>query len=113
MKTLSTIFISVIFISTCFAQKELLPAFPREIIGEGENGNVAYFKGDNKPFTGILVDEKTNKKIGEYKDGFKNGIFTEYYTKAKKKAQGKYTNGLKEGLHTEWFENGNKKSECK
>ena len=108
MKTLITIFISIIFISTCFTQQDLLPAFPNEI---SYRGDIAFFEGS--PFTGILVEEKTNNKIGEFKNGYKNGEFTEYYTKDKKKFLGKFTNGIKEGNHTEWYENGNKKSESK
>jgi len=106
MKTIFIIIISILFVSTCFAQKDLLPAYPREI---SYRGDIAYFNGS--PFTGILVEEKTNKKIGEFINGYKNGVFTDYYTKAKKKFLGKFTNGIKEGNHTEWYENGNKKSE--
>ena len=108
MKTLITIFISLIFISTCFAQQDLLPAFPREISYEGD---VAYFNGS--PFTGLLVDEKTKKRLGEFRNGYKNGMFLEYYSNGKKNSEGKYINGIKEGIHLEWFLNGNKKSECK
>mgnify|MGYP001568694932 CR=1 FL=1 len=219
MKTLVIFFISILFISTCFAQKDLLPAYPREInyrtdkgvpineqvrashiiikttgndkadlqkandiynllmkgedfatvakeksddgsksqggdlgwFGRGQmvkpfedacfdgqigviqkpvktqfgyhiikvtdrtnsdiEGNIAYFNGSR--FTGILFEEKTHKKLGEFKNGYKNGMFIEYYTNGKKKNEGKYIDGVKEGIHTEWFLNGNKKSDCK
>ena len=67
MKTLITFFISILFISTCYAQKDLFPADSSEISFKGEN---AYL--NNSPFNGILIDKKTNKKIGEYKEGLKN-----------------------------------------
>ncbi|HAD14634.1 MAG TPA: hypothetical protein DCF33_19585 [Saprospirales bacterium] len=111
MKTLFAILISVLFNAPGFSQQDLLPAFPREIRGEGTTGNIAYFIPENKPFTGIAVDEKTNKKLGEYSNGYRNGMFTEYFPNGKKKCEGKYTNGVKDGTHTEWFVNGIKKNE--
>jgi len=108
MKTVLTIIISILFVSTCCAQQDLLPAFPNEISYEGD---VAYFNGS--PFNGLLVDEKTKKRLGEFRNGYKNGTFTDYFANGKKKSEGKYINGIKEGIHLEWFLNGNKKSECK
>ncbi|MDP3831275.1 MAG: hypothetical protein Q8Q47_08390 [Ignavibacteriaceae bacterium] len=106
MKTYITIIISILFISTCFAQKDLLPAFPREInIQDG----IAYFNGS--PFTGLLFDEKTNKRIGEYKNGYKNGFFTEYHKNGIKKNECNYILGRRDGIFKDWFENGNKWSE--
>ena len=110
MKILITIILFITFFSIGFTQNALLPAYPREIIGEGVNGDIAYFKGDNKPFTGILVNEKTQKRIGVFKNGYKNGIFTEYHINGQKKSECKYTNGLRDGKCTEWFTNGQKKS---
>ena len=215
MKILITIFISILFISSCFAQKDLLPAYPREInyrtdkvvlkneyvkvslisvrasnddkadfkkindiytqlikgadfasvakeksddeskyqggnldLPVGENvgdpsfedacfngkigviqkpfktsygyhiikvtdrinqdvaGAIAYFA--DSPFTGILVAEKTNKKLGEFKNGYKNGMFTEYYSSGKKKSECKYLNGQKDGKYITYLENGKK-----
>ena len=106
MKTTITIIISVLFVSTCFAQEDLLPAFPREISYEGD---VAYFNGS--PFTGLLVDEKTHKRLGEYLNGYKNGTFTEYYIKGKKKSECTYVNGRKDGKYITYLENGEKETE--
>lgn len=108
MKTYTTIIISILFISTSFAQQELLPAYPSEIT---YIGGIAYFNGS--PFTGLLVDQKTNKKIGEFKNGKEMGMFTEYYTNGKKKNEGNYIHGAREGIHIEWYENGNKQSEIR
>jgi len=108
MKTLIAILVSVVFISTCFARQDLLPAYPKEIT---YRGGIAYFNGS--PFTGLLVDEKTNKKLGEFKNGKKMGMFTENYTNGKKKNEGNYIYGAEEGTHIEWYENGNKQSEIR
>jgi hypothetical protein len=106
MKTFFSIIISFLFVSHSFSQQDLLPAFPREISYQDER---AYFGG--VPFTGLLVDEKTNVKWGEFRNGYKNGLFTEYYSNGKKKSQGNFVNGVKIGGHTEWFENGQKERE--
>ncbi len=106
----------VLFISPCFSQEDLEPAYPHEITCRDGITNyneatcpfrIAYYKG--KPFTGLLVlDEKTNKKMGEFKEGYKNGLFTEYYTNGKKKSEGKYIKGIKDGIYIEWNETGDK-----
>jgi len=109
MKTLIAILVSVVFISTCFAQQDL--RYENELTFKGD---IAYFKDKPfTPFTGLLVDSTTNKRLGEYKDGHKNGMFIELYTNGKKKNEGKYIYGAKDGAHIEWYENGNKKSEIK
>ena len=105
MKILIIIFFTIIFINPCFAQQDLLPAFTNEI---SYSGDIVYF--DGLPFTGLLVDEKTNKKMGEYRNGYRNGMFTEYYANGQKKTEGKFINGVKDGIHTEWFENKQLKS---
>lgn len=89
-----------------YSQQDLMPAFPDEITYQGDR---AYFNGS--PFTGILVDKNSNAKLGEFRDGLKNGMFTEYYSKGKKKSEGNFINGMKEGKHLEWFENKILKSE--
>lgn len=114
MKSIIIITIFILFIPPCFSQQDLLPAHPREIRGEGTTGNIAYFIPENRPFTGIVFDEKTKNRLGEYSNGYRNGMFTEYFTNGKKKSEGKYIYGAKDGTHTEWYENGNiKKSESK
>ncbi|MDP3359643.1 MAG: hypothetical protein Q8S41_09880 [Lutibacter sp.] len=101
MKTLVILLFSIFFLTPCFSQKDLLPVYPNEITYQN---NRAYFNGS--PFTGLLVVKKTNKKIGEFKNGYKNGMFTEYYTNGKKKSTGNFVNGQKDGVHFEWYENG-------
>ena len=101
MKKYISIIIFVIIYSSCFSQQNFPIAFRREISYQGER---AFFNGS--PFTGLLVDKNTNNKLGEFKDGYKNGVFTKYYTNGRKKSVGKYVNGIKEGAFTGWFENG-------
>jgi len=105
MKPFILIIISVLFITPCFAQQDLLPAYPKEITYRGD---IAYFNGS--PFTGLLVEEKTNKRLGEYKNGYKNGMFPEYYANGTKKSEYKYANGQRDGICAEWFENKQQKS---
>ncbi|MDP3359642.1 MAG: FISUMP domain-containing protein [Lutibacter sp.] len=107
MKTLIIFFVSILFVTPCFSQKDLLPVYPNEI---NYQNNRAYFNGS--PFTGLLVEKKTNKKIGEFRNGYKNGMFTEYFSNSKKKSEGNFVNGVKEGSHSEWHENNNKMKEC-
>jgi len=106
MKTFLTIIISFIFIAPCFCQQDLLPAYPKEI---AYRGDIAYLNGS--PFTGLLVDEKTNKQLGVFRNGYKNGLFTEYFNNGKKKTEVKYSMGIKDGIETEWYETGQKSKE--
>jgi len=99
---------ALVFIAPCYAQQELLPAYPKEI---NYKGDIAYFNGS--PFTGLLVDEKSNKPLGEFRNGYKNGTFTEYYVTGKRKTEVNYTMGIKDGVETEWYENGQKSKEVK
>ena len=103
MQPIITITAFILFISPCYSQQDL--AFSKEI---SYRGDVAYFNGS--PFTGILVEEKTNKELGKFRNGLRNGIFRDYYGSAKMKSEGEFIDGAKWGEHTEWFENGNKKS---
>ncbi len=105
MKTLIVFIISFAFFSPCFSQQNLRLAFPDEITYRGD---MAYFH--DSPFTGLLVDKKTNRQLGEFRNGYKNGVFTKYYTDGKKKAEGKYSMGIKNGAESEWYENGQQKS---
>ncbi len=108
MKTLLTIIVALVFIVPSLAQEELLPAYPKEI---SYRSGIAFFNGS--PFTGLLVDEKLNKPMGEFRNGYRNGTFTEYYIDGKKKIEANYITGIKDGVETEWYENGQKSREVK
>ena len=107
MKIIFTIFFSILLAIPCFSQQDLLPAFSNEIRYQDER---AYYNGS--PFTGLLlVDENSKKKMGEFRNGYKFGLFTDFYADGIKKSEGRFVNGIKEEVHIEWYRNGNKKSE--
>ncbi|MCK9436270.1 MAG: toxin-antitoxin system YwqK family antitoxin [Synergistaceae bacterium] len=106
MKTLLSVIIALVYFAHCYSQQDLLPAYPREITYRGD---IAYFNGSR--FTGLLVDEKTNKQLGVFRNGYKNGKFTEYYNDGKKKSEVSYAMGIRNGVWTEWYNNGQKKVE--
>lgn len=88
------------------AQGDLLPAYPNEI---HYNRGSAYF--GNAPFTGILVEEGTNTRLGEYRSGKRVGLHTAYHSPGVKKEEGHYDNGLRTGSHWQWYQNGQRKVE--
>ena len=108
MKKIITTVFALLLVLSCYSQ-DLPPAYPNEITDENgnayENG-IAYY--NHYPFTGILVDKKTKKRLGEFSNGQKNGLFVEYYNNGKMKYEGRYVYGIKDGVHSEWLENGNK-----
>ncbi len=86
--------------------QDLYPAYPSEITyKEG----IAYFKGGR--FTGLIVDEKTNARLCECRNGDKHGTCIELYPNGKKRSEGVYDYGSLNGIYTEWHENGVKKRE--
>jgi antitoxin component YwqK of YwqJK toxin-antitoxin module len=111
VRTSLIIVITFKLIFPCLSQQDALPAFPNEIKGDGVYPSLAIFIPENRLFTGILVEEKTNRKLGEFLNGYKNGLFTSYYRNGKKRMEGSYHLGIKEGIHLEWFESGEKRSE--
>ena len=79
-----------------------------------ERDGIWHSKDTNKPYSGKAVKylENGQKELeGNYKDGKKEGIETEWYENGQKKSEGTYKNGKDDGLYTKWYENGQKKSE--
>ncbi len=102
MKIFLTIVISLVFVFPCFPQQSLNLAFPNEITYRSD---VAYFH--NSPFTGILVDKKTNKPLGEFLNGYKNGKFIQYYSNGKIKSEVEFSNGkILDGKYVSYLKNG-------
>lgn len=80
------------------------------------------FRGPNEEQTAYLVNSKTpytgkiekvyangQKAIeGAYKDGKKDGLWTEWYENGQKMSEGHFKKGMEEGVWTEWHENGQK-----
>lgn len=100
MRKFIIIFIFILAIPSCLAQQNLPLAYPSEVLYKGD---LAYFNGS--PFTGILLDKKTNKKIGEFNNGYRDGLFIAYYENGEKKSECNYIKGQKDGIYREWFEN--------
>ena len=107
MKSFLVIIISFTIITPFLSQQDLLVSYPKEI---SYRGDAAYFNG--YPFTGLLVDEKSNNHLGVFKNGYKNGIFTEFFNSGKKKAEVNYLMGVKNGVETEWDVDGQKVKEA-
>ncbi|WRQ33788.1 toxin-antitoxin system YwqK family antitoxin [Bacteroidales bacterium MB20-C3-3] len=98
--------ILMVFLLECpaAAQQDLKPATVNDITYR--NGR-AYV--DNELFTGILFDIKTKKALGQFRNGLKNGNFTEYFDNGNTKFEGLFINGLRDGLHIDYYENGTKR----
>ena len=67
-----------------------------------------------EPYTGNYASRyKSNslEELGQYIDGVKNGLWTEYYENGNNKFQVKFVNGKKEGVAIYWDENGRKTKE--
>ena len=106
MKTIVSILLSIIVALPCYSQQVLPLAFPDEITYRGD---VAYFQGT--PFTGKLIDNKTNKEIGGFREGFRYGPFKEYFANGKIKIEAFYNQGELEGKTSIWHESGKKRKE--
>lgn len=103
---LATIIIMITATLSQVTCQDLYPAYTSEITyKEG----VAYFQGSR--FTGIIVAEKTNKRLCECRNGYKEGQCVELYPNGKKRSDAFYKNGNVEGLYSEWYESGVKKVE--
>ena len=98
-------------------------------------GKVYDYFEDFKPYSGTIISSKkvyignllNGEKEGKWKfyfhsngkkqfdenwkDGKRDGLFTQWYENGKKKLEGTYTDGELDGLWTWWFENGQKKEE--
>ena len=86
--------------------------------GFHDNGMVKEIKYHKKTRDGIeLVKGETyyssgqKESEGTYKDGEKDGKWTQWYENGQKKAEETYKDGVSNGKHTHWHENGKKKAE--
>lgn len=85
-------------------QGDLLPAYTREIQYQGGPDGIALFNG--RPFTGLLVDEKTSARLGEFRDGKRQGLHIQLWPNGKKQSEGEYLNNRKVGMHRSWHPSG-------
>jgi antitoxin component YwqK of YwqJK toxin-antitoxin module len=90
---------------TCLGySQDLFPAYPKEITYKD---GVVYLNGNR--FTGLLVQKKTNKSIGEFQNGFRVGYFLDYFDNGNKKYEGTFDYEIVQGVYKEWHANGNLK----
>ena len=76
--------------------------------------NIIYLLNETKPFTGKNLCKYENglkRSEGNFKDGKKDGKWTEWYENGQKKSGGYYKDGKKHGKYTVWYENGQKEAE--
>jgi len=76
-----------------------------------KNGSFTDFYMSDWGMTGTPTPTSQMKSKGEYKDGKKDGNWTEWWVNGQKKSEGKWLYGKQEGKRTEWHENGQIESE--
>lgn len=75
--------------------------------------DLAYERGQATPFTGLVqgIDGAGGKYELNYKDGKKDGVWTEWRENGQKQWVYNYKDGKLDGVQTTWYENGQKSSE--
>ena len=76
----------------------------RNLSGE----NIHYAPDDTKPYTGWV---KNIRKIQQFQNGKKHGIYISWYGNWEKVEQGYFKNGIRDGLWIQWSPNGEKENE--
>ena len=102
----------VLLLSFGFSQKLT------EVVETYDNGNIKSITYHKKTRVGIeKVKYEGYYKNGQkrfertYKDGEKDGLYTEWYENGQKESEETYKNGERDGLVTEWYKNGQKEGE--
>lgn len=98
--------IAILILVSC-GQKEV------DISQVSTRNGLVYQVNENDPFTGIVIKKLDNEQIlisGSYKDGQKNGIWTEYFRNGQIEKQEEYNNGVYNGVVEKYIENGTKLS---
>ena len=79
-----------------------------------EKGGLKYHPDTKELYSGKVFKNRMGGKTefeGSYKDGKREGKWTEWYKNGLKEYECTYKDGKRDGLLTFWFENGQKKSE--
>jgi len=100
--------ISLLFLSVGFSQQEWNIEFMKEY------GGVTYAPNSKKPYIGKVYsfyDSGESKEEGKYRNGLKDGKWTQWHSNGQKSDEGTYKNGKKDGLWTEWHFTGSIYSE--
>ena len=53
-----------------------------------------------------LYNNRQKKKVETYKDGKRDGLWTEWYENGQKETEGTYKDGKEDGLFTKWSNDG-------
>ena len=73
-----------------------------------------YHPDTNELYSGKVFKNRMGGKKefeGSYKDGKKDGLWTDYHENGQKKSEGNHKDGKLDGLWTNWYENEQKSSE--
>ena len=76
-----------------------------------DKDGLKYHPDRNEMYSGKVFKNRMGGKKefeGSYKDGKKDGLWTDYYENGQKNYEGTSKNGKREGLWTWWYENGQK-----
>jgi len=78
--------------------------FRRDPSGE----KIYHAPNQEQPYTGWV---KNIRKLQQFRDGKKHGIYITWYGNWQKAEQGQYRNGIRDGLWTQWYPMGEKEGE--
>ena len=79
-----------------------------------DKDGLKYHPDTNELYSGKVFNNRMGGKKefeGSYKDGKKNGLWTDYHENGQKKSEGNHKDGKLDGLWTNWYANGQKSSE--
>ena len=79
-----------------------------------DKDGLKYHPDTNELYSGKVFKNRMGGKKefeGSYKDGKKDGLWTDYHENGQKKSEGNHKDGKLDGLWTNWYENGQKSSE--
>jgi antitoxin component YwqK of YwqJK toxin-antitoxin module len=102
------ILLITLLLSVGFCQQEWNIEFMKEY------GGVTYAPNSKKPYIGKVYsfyDSGESKEEGKYRNGLKDGKWTQWHSNGQKSDEGTYKNGKKDGLWTQWHSNGQKSDE--
>ena len=81
-----------------------------------EKGRLKYHPDTKELYSGKVFKNRMGGEKdfeGSYKDGEKDGLWTDWYENGQKKSERNYKYGFDIGSWTAWYQNGQKKSEVK
>ena len=102
----------LIITALLFITSTVIPQSKVNINNLVEYGGKMFKQDDDKPYTGKVfdLDKSTGTKVmeGRYKDGLKDGKWTDWFKNGQKEEERTFKDGEKDGLWIEWYSNGQK-----